>query len=529
MRGRSKPAGVAHRSRFARPAKPVRRPTPDAATPSQLVDILRLDIEGDGVAEIGGRTLRVARVIPGERVEVRASGDRHGSAELVRIVSASPHRVTAPCRHFGPCGGCAWQHIAYPEQLRLKQELLQRLLGDSLGSHAPEVRPTLPTPAPLRSGSDASTKLRSGAPGTPWHYRNKVSFVFGPGGRGQSLVMGHYRRASRTVIPVVECPVHAEAGNQAAFGMRDALERAKIPGAAGDAAEGVARHIVVRVAETSEEWLATLVVTKNVKPLRRVTESFVRDVGKSEDRQIARSPNRQIEKSANRQIEKLANSSWGLYLNVHDRPGPYLFGRETRHLAGAREVREHVAGVTYVISPSSFFQTNVRAARVLVDAVLESLADARFARILDLYAGVGLFALPLARAGRAVTAVEENREAMAAAAASARENRIPERLFRALPGRVEDLASRLTPRTSADAWDAVVLDPPREGCPPAVLDWLLRTLRPARLVYVSCNPEALARDLRAAPPARYTATRVQPVDMFPHTAHIESIAVLDRR
>ncbi len=493
----------------------------EPATPAQLVGILRLDVEGDGVAEIGGRSLRVARVIPGERVEVRASGDRRGSAELVRIVSASPHRVTAPCRHFGPCGGCAWQHIAYPEQLRLKQELLQRLLRESLGSHAPEVRRTLPTPTEVRSGGDASTKPRSGEAGTPWHYRNKVSFVFGPGGRGQSLVMGHYRRGSRTVIPVVECPVHAEAGNEAAFGLRDVLQRASVPGATGDAAEGIARHIVVRVAETSEEWLATLVVTENVKPLRRVTESFVRAVSKS--------PNRDIVKSPNREIAKSANPSWGLYLNVHDRPGPYLFGRETRHLAGAREVREEVAGVSYVISPTSFFQTNVRAARVLVDAVLEFLADTRFARILDLYAGVGLFALPLARAGRAVTAVEENREAMAAAAASARENRIPERLFRALPGRVEDLASRLTPKTNQDAWDAVVLDPPREGCPPAVLDWLFRTLRPARLVYVSCNPEALARDLRAALPARYTTTHVQPVDMFPHTAHVESVAVLDRR
>jgi 23S rRNA (uracil1939-C5)-methyltransferase len=491
---------------------------------AEVVTILRLDIEGDGMAEIAGRPVRVPRVIPGEQVEARAAVGGRDRAELVRVLSASPHRVTAPCRHFGPCGGCAWQHISYAEQLRLKQELVERLLRESLGASAPRVLPTLPTPAERWPPADAPIRLKPDSttlgPRTPWHYRNKVSFVFGPGGRGRSLVMGHYRRGSRGVIPVVECPVHAETGNRVAFAMRDALERARIPGASGDAADGIARHVVVRVAERDNSWLATLVVTENVKPLRRVTETFLGEMAESRaGGRAARSPDRQI--------ARMAGASWGLSLNVHDRPGPYLFGRETRHLAGAHEVREEVAGVSYVISPASFFQTNVRAARALVAQVLEALADRRFARILDLYAGVGLFALPLARGGRAVTAVEENREAMAAATVAARESRVPERFFRSVTGRVEDLTARLTPRGTASGWDAVVLDPPREGCPPVVLDWLFRTLRPARLVYVSCNPEALARDLRGAAPAGYAIARVQPLDMFPHTAHVETVVILD--
>jgi 23S rRNA (uracil1939-C5)-methyltransferase len=497
----------------ARPprTKPGPRPTPAGGT--RTVEILRLDVDGDGIAEIDGHAVRVPRVIPGERVEVRLGPRPRGDAEVVRIISASRQRVTAPCRHFGPCGGCAWQHIAYPEQLRLKQQLLQRLLQESLGPRAPTVLPTLPTPPeplPRRQVAPAP-RTGEGAPevAAPWRYRNKVSFVFGPEARGRSLVMGHYRRASRTIIPVVECPVHAQAGNRVAFAMRDVLERARVPGASGDAAEGIARHIVVRVAEADEDWLATLVVTENVKPLRRVTEAFA--------------------KSQDRHIEKPGSISWGLYLNVHDRPGPYLFGRETRHLAGARQIREEVAGISYVLSPTSFFQTNVRAAGVLVAGVLEALADRRFARVLDLYAGVGLFALPLARDGRSVTAVEENREAIAAALAAAHENRIPERAFRAVRARVEDAMSRLTPRSAADEWDAVILDPPRDGCPRDVLDWICGRLRPRRIVYVSCNPEALARDLQVAPPAAYAITRVQPVDMFPHTAHVESIAFLDRR
>lgn len=465
------------------------------------VEILRLDVEGDGLAEVAGRPVKVAQVIPGERVEVRLAPRRRDEAELVRVLTASPHRVAPPCRHFGPCGGCTWQHIAYPEQLRLKQRQVQRLLAASLGGDAPSVLPTRATPE--ATGRAAGGGEEAGEPQAPWHYRDKVHFVFGPGSGGRSLEMGHYRRGSRTVVPIVECPVHAETGNLVAFALRDVLQRARVPGVPGDAAVGIARHVVVRVAEAGAQWLATLVVRENVKPLRDVTAAFLR-----------------------RAQQTAPAAATGLFLNVHDRPGPYLFGRETRHLAGVRAVRERVADVAFQISPTSFFQTNVRAARVLVGEVLNALDGSDIRRVLDLYAGAGLFALPLARAGRLVTAVEENRGAVAAALASARENRLDERLFRGVAAPVEEIMNRLTPRVSGDAWDAVVLDPPRVGCPPVVLDWVFRRLRPRRAVYVSCNPEALATDLRHAVSAGYRILHVRPVDMFPHTAHIESVAVL---
>lgn len=464
--------------------------------------------------------------MPGERVEVRLVPGRGSEAELVRIVTASPDRIKPGCRHFGPCGGCAWQHVAYARQLRLKQEVLQRLLADALGAEAPPVLPTLATPPESRS-TGRPPRTRPGEIPEPWAYRNKVHFVLGPGSRGRALEMGHYRRRSRSVLPVVECPVHAEEGNRVAFAMRDALERAGIPGTSGDAADGIARHIVVRVSESDAEWLATLVVTENVKPLRRVTADFVHATTGAEGRDnpgVARSSS--LARGAK---AAAARAGWGLHLNVHDGPGPFLFGRETRHLAGARGIRETVAEISYLLAPASFFQTNVRAARVLVAEVIGALGDPAYRRVLDLYAGVGLFALPLARDGRTVTAVEEDREAMRFAQAAAGENHIPDRRFRAIAAPVEEAMARLTPRSVSDSWEAVVLDPPRQGCPPAVLDWLFRTLRPRRAVYVSCNPEALARDFRRALPAGYRIDRVQPVDMFPHTAHIETVAVLDRR
>jgi 23S rRNA (uracil1939-C5)-methyltransferase len=417
---------------------------------------------------------------------------------------APAHRVTPRCRHFGQCGGCDWQDIVYAEQLRIKQRRVEALIGGR-GSEDPRyarrdarhdsprhtgVRPTLPTPSP-----DG---------GAPWGFRNKVSFVFAPGGRGRPLVMGHYRRGSQTVLPIEECPVHADAGNRFAFEVRDALVRAGIPGATADGQQGVARHVVVRVSESTGELLGTLVVTENVKALRRVT----RDV---EDRlRPAGSDGRR--------------PRLGFHLNVHDRPGPFLFGPETRRLFGPDEIREQVAGASYLVSPTAFFQTNVRAADAMVGVVLDALADAGGRRVLDLYSGVGLFAIPLAKAGRSITAVEENRDAVASAAAALRLNRIDPSACRLVASRVEDAEVRL----GRTAWDAVVLDPPRQGCPTRVLDWVFRNIRPTRIVYVSCDPEALARDLARVAGTGYDLQRVQPIDMFPHTEHIETVVVLSR-
>lgn len=466
--------------------------------PLTTLDIDHVDLDGDGVAALGGRPVRVPLTIPGERVEasVRRERGRELDGRLVRILRPSPSRVAPRCSHFGPCGGCAWQHIAYSEQLRLKRELLQSLLDRALGPGAPRVSDPIPTP--ILAGSDA-----------PWAFRSKVSFVFGGGPRGGSAVMGHYRRGSRQVVAVRECPVHAASGNEAAFAVRAALERARLPGCSPDGDDGIARHVVVRVAVETSERLVTLVVTENVKPLRTVTDDVRR----------ALLPHQGPEKPAAE-----AGRRVGFHLNVHDRPGPYLFGRETRRLFGESEIRERVAGVTYLIGPTAFFQTNVAAAEVMVRLVMDAIPVDRFRRVFDLYSGVGLFALPLAVRGQTVTAVEENRDALTSAAAAMRLNRINDRACRLVSGRVESVLERL----SSTPCDAVVLDPPRQGCPPRVIESVVSDIRPQTIVYVSCNPEALAFDLAAIPGRLYRIERVQPVDMFPHTAHVETVAVLRR-
>ena len=393
-------------------------------------------------------------------------------------VEAAPVDSFTLCRHADRCGGCTNLQVAYRRQLQRKTSQVASLLAGALEGQAPPVLPMLPSPA-----------IRG--------FRTKVSFVFShDGGR---LVMGHYEAGSRRVVPVDECPAHADAGNLAAFTVREALRAARVP-AAGDRLDGIARHVVVRVARHSGEVLVTLVVTRNDPRLKAVTRSLVADVARMD----------------------------GLHLNINSRPGPQLFGLETRRLHGRDRLREQIADVSFLISPTSFFQTNIGAAERMLAHVLELIPAIRGLRVLDLYSGAGLFSLPLARRGHRVLAVEESAVAVADGEASRQFSRIDEADCRFVRARAEDALVRAEREHARAPFGVIVMDPPRDGCSSAVLEAVFGRLRPERIVYVSCNPEALARDLEMATRAGFAADTVQPIDMFPHTPHIEAVASLTR-
>jgi len=446
-----------------------------------VVTLTGLDRSGAAVAGAGAERLVVPGGIPGERVRVRRVRPLgHATlAEIVAVEEASPNRVAPRCRHAGRCGGCAWQHVAYPEQLRRKTAGLDVLLRRAMGDRAPRVLPAIG----MSPGSD----------GMPWRFRQKAAFVFG--GSPAGLVMGHFARGTNDVVPIEECPVHAERANRIAFALRDALASAGVS-AAGVGAEGLVRHVVVRATRDGKEAVAMLVATRDdpalLEPLRALLAG--------EDR-----PD-------------------GLVLNLHDRPGPYLVGRESKRIGGPGHVREEALGPAFLVSPASFFQTNVEATRTLVRLVVEGMPGERGLRVLDLYSGGGLFALPLALRGHAVTAVEESRKGMRDAELNRRQNGVPEDRLKLVCASVE----QALPRFAEGTFDAVVLDPPREGCPPEVVRGVFARLKPTRGILVSCNPESLARELPLAVEAGYRVLRVQPLDMFPHTPHVEAVAVIER-
>jgi len=307
-------------------------------------------------------------------------------------------------------------------------------------------------------------------------FRSKVAFVFGPS------AMGHHALGSQRIVPIEECPVHHERGNRIAFSLRDHLLRARVPA-------GTVRHVIIRTTDDGREATTMLVVRQNDKSLRGPVRRFLGSTEKPD----------------------------GFFVNIHTRPGPYMVGDETVKIEGRSHVKEVVRGISYLVSPTAFFQTNVGAAAELVRIVGEEIGDAT--RVLDLYCGSGLFSLPLAKAGATVMAIEENRQAIVDAEANVRINRLPAGSIRFLAARVEDALAR----ASKEPWDAVILDPPRQGCPPQVISGVFERIRPRRVVYVSCNPEALATELPSIVKTGYTVARIQPVDMFPHTEHIETV------
>jgi 23S rRNA (uracil1939-C5)-methyltransferase len=320
--------------------------------------------------------------------------------------------------------------------------------------------------------------------------------VFAPkDARGRGLVMGHYAFRSRRVVPVTECPVHSVRANQLAFALCDHLSRAQVT-AAGPQLEGVLRHVVIRTTHDDREALVLLVVTRNDKSLRKPLRAFLASDLRPD----------------------------GLFVTVHDRDDSYMIGDAVLRIDGRTHIRETRLGPTFLLSPTAFFQTNPDAAAAMVDEVVAqtaSLSPPGDLRVLDLYAGSGLFALPLARAGHTVTAVEENRQSVKDGIANATLNRIPQSRVSFVAARSEDYLERLRPTP-----DLVVLDPPRQGCASSVLQCVFTELRPRRVVYVSCHPAAFVSELPGILETGYTLDRVKPIDMFPHTDHVELVATL---
>ena len=303
--------------------------------------------------------------------------------------------------------------------------------------------------------------------------------------------MGHSQRGSSRVVAVEECPVHSPHGNRIAFALRDHLQRARIS-AAGPELEGLVRHLIVRTTFHEREAVAMLVVTRNDKRLRAPIRAFLASAERPE----------------------------GFFVNIHAEDSSYMVGERTLKIEGAAHVREKTGDISYLISPTAFCQTNVAAATVLQSYVVDAVGGA--SRVLDLYCDSGLFSLPLAARGVRTLGVEENRQAVDDATLNAKLNRIPPSRARSITARVEDTVRS----ASREPSDAVVVDPPRQGCSDLVLEAVFQDMAPPRVIYVSCNPESLAAELPGMLQCGYVVEEVRAVDMFPHTEHVEAVVRL---
>jgi 23S rRNA (uracil1939-C5)-methyltransferase len=452
--------------------------------PAFTVTVEDLDFPGsDGVAATESGRLFVPGAVPGETVRVQVVGERGAArvAEVLRVEVPSPRRAVPRCRHFGACGGCLFQHVDYGTQLDLKARDLRRTFAEAgLAELADLLAPVTPSP-------------------DLYGYRNKMEFAFGEKHGALALGLrekasGRRRQTYRRTLPLDECPIFSPVVGRVFPVLAEFARAHGLEGFEPATRRGELRHLVLREAKRTGELMAVLVTA----PL----------------------PDLDLAPLA----ERLRDAAPELRSFVHvvnSRGSDCVEHESVRLVAGAPFIEEGLAGLTYRIYPQTFFQTNTAAAELLYRGIREKAPLGPETRVLGLYCGSGAIELSLAGSIARVTGVDASPANIATAVENALVNRVENAEF--VPGTVEALAARLLREPA----DVVVVDPPRVGLTNKALKQTLLAGAPV-LVYVSCNPASLVRDLRAFLDAGYRAASLTPFDLFPHTPHLETLAVLVR-
>jgi 23S rRNA (uracil1939-C5)-methyltransferase len=447
---------------------------------SLFVTIDDLAFGGEGVGRIDGYVIFVRGGIPGDHLQVRLdqARARFGRASIEAILTPSPHRVEAPCQYFGRCGGCRLQHVDYAAQLSFKSKQVADALERLGGLPLVEIRPILAAPE-------------------IYGYRNKMEFTVARAGPSHGLTVGlHEAERYDRVLAVDRCLLQSERMNALLDEARRFFVEGGLTAYEQDSGEGLLRFLMLREGRRTDEGMVNVVTSSPA-----VSE---------------------LEPLAGRLAARVKETA-SVMMNVNPKKASVAVGIDEHLLGGRDHIRESVGGLSFQVSANSFFQTNTAQAERLFTIVLEAAALTGDETVFDLYAGTGAISLLLAQRSRCVYGVEVAQAAVDDAARNAAANGIANCTF--LAGEVRFVLPELI--AQGVTAQVVVADPPRAGFHPKALSALAH-LAPARIIYVSCNPATLARDLGDLARAGYRVEWVQPVDMFPHTPHIEAVARLER-
>ena len=437
--------------------------------------VSRLALGGRGVARLDGLVVFVDGGLPGARVRARVTRVRKGfaEAEVTETLVPSPRAVAPECPHFGVCGGCLWQDLDYGEQLFWKREQVAETLTRLGGLSGVEVAPAV-----------ASPRL--------YGYRNKMEFAFA----GRLHLGLHERRRPGRVLDIETCRLMAPWASEVVGFVRDWCRDSGLAAFDARTGKGVWRHLVLRESAATGKRLAHLITG----PARAAGDK-VRELGEAIQERFP-------------EVTSVAHS-------VRRAPTAVAVGERQVFVRGAGRLEEAVGSVRLAVSPDAFVQTNTEAAQALYALVAQAAGGDAQGAAWDLYCGCGGISLTLAPHFELVHGVEADERAIEDAKVSATLSGIENCVFHA-----QD-AARAMADLAATRPATVVLDPPRAGAAPDVLAGILAAA-PTRVVYVSCNPATLARDLKILSD-QYQVTSVTPVDLFPHTAHIECVAALVAR
>lgn len=441
----------------------------------ELVELTinNLSDTGTGVGRFEGRVVFVPDTAPGDRVLARLVRvkPQFAEAKLHELLENSPQRTRPGCIVADKCGGCQWQHIDYPYQLEAKRNQVVQALQRIGGIETPPVSEVL-----------ASTALG---------YRNKVSYPFGVSQTGH-LQAGYYQKNSHRLVNLNRCPVQDNRLDPLLAEIKQDIQELGWTIYDENLSKGQLRHLSLRIGRRTGEVLLTLVAKNAELPgLKEQAEEWMK------------------------RYPQLV----GVCLNINPHKTNVIFGEETRICAGRGYCVEEFAGLQFHLGPDTFFQINTETAEALLNVIVNQLHLEGTELILDAYCGIGTFTLPLAQRVHSCIGLEVQPAAIVHAKQNAQHNRLTNTTFYAGP------VEKLLPQMDISP-DIVLLDPPRKGCEPIVLKTLVKIQAP-RIVYISCKPTTLARDLKfLCSEGGYTLTRVQPADFFPQTSHVECAAFL---
>ncbi|MBS4537392.1 23S rRNA (uracil(1939)-C(5))-methyltransferase RlmD [Clostridium sp. D2Q-11] len=440
-------------------------------------EVIDLNHRGQGVAKIDGFAIFIDDGIPGDKgnLKIHTVKKNYGIGEFVNISSPSEWRIDAPCHVVDECGGCQIQKIDYDKQLKIKKE---RVINDM-----------------KRIGGMEDIKIHDTlGMKDPFGYRNKAQFPLSPG--EDFVKIGFYRRGTHDIVDTNSCIIQHSITDKIIKVVRSFMKKYNVKAYDEKKEKGIIRHILTKTSFRTGDLMIVLITNGEKLPYK---EELITELTSN--------------------IEGVKS----IVQNINTRRNNVILGHKTINLYGEDKIVDYIDDIKFNISPLSFFQVNPIQTEVLYNKALEYADLQGDETVFDLYCGIGSISLFLAKKAKKVYGIEVVKLAIEDAKKNAKINKITNAEF--FTGKAEEVFPKLYKQGIRA--DVVVVDPPRKGCEQKVLDTIIE-MNPKKVVYVSCNPATLARDLKYLNENGYKTLEIQPVDMFPHTVHVETVVLMSR-
>ncbi|MCM0650541.1 23S rRNA (uracil(1939)-C(5))-methyltransferase RlmD [Clostridium swellfunianum] len=432
-----------------------------------------MDEEGKGLIKVRGRLVHVSNLLEGETAVVEVIQRKDFiKAKVIKIVEKSKDRVSSKCPYFIQCGGCQLQHMSYESQAEFKQQKIEKLMK------------------PYGKVNKILTMQE------PYYYRNKIHSTLAQGKNGK-VISGIYEENTHNVIPIESCLIQDKRADEIVASVKEIMKSFKLRPYDEDSGQGFLRHVLIKTGFASNEIMVVLIVSSQVFPGKN---NFIKLL-----------------------LQKHPEITT-IVMNINNRKTSVVLGEVEKVLYGKGYIEDTLCDCVFQISPKSFYQVNPIQTEILYEKAINMAKLTGKETVLDAYCGIGTISLIASRKAKSVIGVELNKDAVRDAVKNAKRNKISNVMF------YNDDAGDFMVNLSKEKQniDTVFMDPPRSGSDEKFLSSIVK-LKPRQIIYISCNAVTQERDLNYLTKNGYKVEKIQPVDMFPHTSHVETVCLLERK